>query len=238
VADVGADSDEQPLEQALIRRGSIDFVEIPLHKVVTELSRQFQVPIFLSPKKLEEASVSPDTPITKQLQRLPLESILRLLLAELELDFTVRDNVILISTPEDIESRLETRAYPVLDLATPRRLGSKDVRFAAADCDSLIDLITSTIQPDSWDDVGGPASIEALDNAGAVVVSQTHDVHRQIESLLNSLRRAKTAQGIPSLPIPGLVSQRAAPPPISRQRRRTSPTPVQPWQLPRVYPEK
>ena len=31
-----------------------------------------------------------------------------------------------------------------------------------ADFDSLIDLIMSTIEPDSWADVGGPGSIEVL----------------------------------------------------------------------------
>jgi hypothetical protein len=235
ITGTGADDDEQRLEQALTQRGSVDFVQTRLQDVAETLSRDFQVPIVLARKKLEEASISSDAPITRKLQRLPLESILRLVLAELDLNFTVRDNVILISTPEDIESRLATRVYPVLDLVTQRKYSSTSAPSAAtADYDSLIELITATIKPDSWDDVGGPGSIDALDNAAVLTISQTRDVHREIENLLGSLRRAKAYQGISSLPAPRIVSRRAAAQPLDATRLAT-PDAVHAWQLPQVY---
>ena len=92
--------------------GSINFVATPLHEVADSLSRQFQVPIVASAKKLEEAGVNLDAPITKQLLNLPLEATLRHILDELELGLALRDGVILITTPEDIESPLDTRTYP------------------------------------------------------------------------------------------------------------------------------
>ncbi len=63
-----------------------------------------------------------------------------------------------------------------------------------ADFDSLIDLITSTIQPTTWDDVGGPGSIAPFETNLSIVVSQTQDVHEEIVDLLEQLRRLQDLQ--------------------------------------------
>lgn len=65
---------------------------------------------------------------------------------------------------------------------------------AAADFDSLIDLITSTIQPTTWDEVGGPGSIAGFETNLSLVVSQTQDVHEEIVDLLEQLRRLQDLQ--------------------------------------------
>ena len=65
---------------------------------------------------------------------------------------------------------------------------------AQADFDSLIDLITSTIRPDTWDEVGGPGSIAPFETNLSIVVSQTQDVHEEIVDLLEQLRRLQDLQ--------------------------------------------
>jgi hypothetical protein len=59
---------------------------------------------------------------------------------------------------------------------------------ASADFDSLIEAITSTIAPATWDEVGGPGSIVAFESSLSLIISQTRQVHRQIEALLEGLR--------------------------------------------------
>ena len=198
-------ADDERFEQALAQRGSLEVLEARLCDVVDQLSTQFRVPMVLKAKKLEEAGVNIDTPVTKQFASMPLESILNLILDELDLDFTIRNHVILITTPEDLESpsMMEMRIYPVRDLVAYRVPGTKDDPHRyAADYDSLIDVITTTIAPESWVDVGGPGSIKEFDNSGALIVSQTHRVHREIAQLLATLRRVKELQGIDTLPAP------------------------------------
>jgi len=231
--DEGIEQRERKIEETLTKRGSVDFVESPLRDVVAELSRQFQIPIVLAVKKMEEASVSPDAPVTKQVEDLSLESILSLILRDLELEYSIRDEVLLITTPEDNESNLDTRTYPVLDLVTSRKARSSF--FVGGDYDSLIELITATIKPDSWDDVGGPGAIDALDNAGSLVISQTQMVHRQVERLLTSLRAAKRTQGISSLPVPTSVSRRVYADEKERAGFRTPVEAAPMWQVPQVY---
>ena len=65
---------------------------------------------------------------------------------------------------------------------------------ANADFDTLIDLITATIAPDSWDDVGGEGSIQGFPTNLSLVVSQTQEVHEQIADLLQQLRRLQDLQ--------------------------------------------
>jgi len=62
------------------------------------------------------------------------------------------------------------------------------------DFDSLTDLITSTIQPTSWDEVGGPGSISEFSTNLSLVISQTQEVHEQIVDLLRQLRRLQDLQ--------------------------------------------
>ncbi len=63
-----------------------------------------------------------------------------------------------------------------------------------ADFDSLIELITSTIQPTTWDEVGGAGSIAPFETNLSRVVSQTQDVHEEIVDLLEQLRRLQDLQ--------------------------------------------
>lgn len=63
-----------------------------------------------------------------------------------------------------------------------------------ADFDSLIELITTTIAPTTWDEVGGPGSVSGFETNLSLVVSQTQEVHEQIADLLEQLRRLQDLQ--------------------------------------------
>jgi hypothetical protein len=169
----------------LQRPASIDCREMPLNRLMEFLAAEHDVPLIISKKKLQEASVTPEMPITKTLREMELASLLQHVLRDFELTYTVRDGAVIITTPEDAESQLNFVAYPVHDLIIPsgyQKLGPK-----YRDYDALIELITTTIKPDSWDDVGGPGGINSV--GGWLLVGQTHEVHEQIEALLSNIRR-------------------------------------------------
>ncbi|MEX2175482.1 MAG: hypothetical protein WD872_14055 [Pirellulaceae bacterium] len=63
-----------------------------------------------------------------------------------------------------------------------------------ADFTSLIDLITTTVAPTTWDALGGPGAIREFETNLSLVVSQTQDVHEQIADLLEQLRRLQDLQ--------------------------------------------
>jgi hypothetical protein len=65
----------------------------------------------------------------------------------------------------------------------PVKPSAADLNFTM---DDLINVITSTIKPTTWDEVGGPGSIAPA--AGTLVISQTMAVHMEIERFLEDLR--------------------------------------------------
>ena len=55
----------------------------------------------------------------------------------------------------------------------------------------LTELVTRTVQPDSWADNGGAGTLTVFN--GVLVAHQTQDVHRRLERLLSDLREAGAA---------------------------------------------
>ncbi|MEM9588098.1 MAG: hypothetical protein AAGA03_12525 [Planctomycetota bacterium] len=65
---------------------------------------------------------------------------------------------------------------------------------AFADFDSLMQLIQTTIVPDTWELLGGPSTMQPYQQNLSLVISTTSDVHDQIVELLESLRRLQNLQ--------------------------------------------
>ncbi|TWU54611.1 Bacterial type II and III secretion system protein [Rubripirellula tenax] len=63
-----------------------------------------------------------------------------------------------------------------------------------ANFDSLIELIQTTVVPDTWDLLGGPSTMREYAQNLSLVISTTSDVHDQIADLLESLRRLQNLQ--------------------------------------------
>ena len=113
-----------------------------------------------------------------------VQTALRLILEQLGLTYVTHDNVIMITTPEDAGSQLVTRVYDCRDLMKlpspikkikhvrdnpPTVGGGSGIHVRVEEkkkeeigpdgnyeIDDLIDVITASVMPDSWDEVGGP----------------------------------------------------------------------------------
>lgn len=62
------------------------------------------------------------------------------------------------------------------------------------DFNTLIDLITSVVEPDSWSEIGGHGTIRQNDMTLSLVIRQTQQVHQEIADLLEQLRRLQDLQ--------------------------------------------
>lgn len=178
---------ESKLRAALEQPIDLDFQNVPLKDVVIHLQELLGIPIVLSLKKLEEAAVSADTPITHKLAKKSARDHLQLLLKQVALDFLVRDEVLQITTPEDVEFQLDTRIYDTRQL----------IAATGISADDLVNLIESSVQPQSWDSSGGPGSVKPFRNL--LIVSHIERVHEEIEKLLAKLsKRTSTSNPAPA----------------------------------------
>ncbi len=55
----------------------------------------------------------------------------------------------------------------------------------------LVEAITSTVSPDTWDDTGGEGAIAIVPESKSLVIVQTHAVHEKVLQLLRALRDAR-----------------------------------------------
>ncbi len=65
---------------------------------------------------------------------------------------------------------------------------------AEPDFETLIDIITGTVKPTSWEDVGGPGTIRENPMNLSLIIGQTQEAHDDIVDLLQQLRRLQDLQ--------------------------------------------
>jgi len=170
------DAVRKRLEQKL----TCEFRETPLANVLPLLYEQTQVPMLLDRRSVEDAGVAVDTPLTATHNDTALHDVLTMALKDLDLTYTVTDDVLLITAPDFESYHLTWAIYPVGDLVT-----------AGRSADELVQMLTTTIAPQSWEEVGGPGVVRGIRGVTqALVITQSCDVHRQIAALLAQLRRS------------------------------------------------
>jgi tetratricopeptide (TPR) repeat protein len=75
------------------------------------------IPIYVDPAGLLEAEKTLQSPVTLNLEGVPLRRSLRLLLRQLDLNYTVKDGLMTITYIASRDQPTEIRVYPVADLA-------------------------------------------------------------------------------------------------------------------------
>jgi hypothetical protein len=193
---------DKPLEKPL------EFNEAPLRDVIAGFRQAAGIDVLVDRKALEDAGLDPDMPVTARLPAgLPLATGLEMAIRGANLTWIVRYGLLEITTRERAEERLFVRVHDVADLAE-----------TADGLRVLIELIESCVAADTWNTMGGPGSIRP-DDGGALLISQSWHVQRQVVGFLAVLRRLKATPAENRRPLglsgywsdqPAVVAARAA----------------------------
>jgi hypothetical protein len=194
-----------------------------LRQVKTEDGKTVELQVWVDQAKLAETTATLDSPITFRLA-VRLEMLLKLVLTNLGLGYYIDDGVIIVTSKDDVDTRLEVRVYNCRDLlqlprsksrpeggkpaATPAPalgepggpvgtggigggvggfVGLAGMEQRRSDLE-LIDVLRTNIKPESWSLNGGPGDV--AEYRGILVVTQTGQIHRQVEELLEMLRQS------------------------------------------------
>jgi hypothetical protein len=116
-------------------------------------------------------------------------------------------------------------AYPVADLV----VGNKP----ATDEEALIRFMVCTICPETWNNAGGPGTMDYFPVGMTLIINQTPEVHAKIQVLLKALRNWETGRARPRVTINPEEEQqfldqlpptpRLEPPPAARGDREAAP---------------
>jgi beta-lactamase regulating signal transducer with metallopeptidase domain len=178
--------------------------KMKLKDAIESIGKAAGINICLDSKSLAEEGVTPDQAVDVPPQQTSLAAgeLLAQLLAPLSLEFCIEREALRVRGWHELYKRY-TKVYHVADIvvAVPTIVAIRNGKpfaqpprqEAKTDFEPLLELIRSTIAPQSWDTAGGPGSLEAFETNLSLVVSQTQDIHEQIADLLQ-LRRLQDLQ--------------------------------------------
>ena len=155
----------------------LEFREVGLREAVAAIARKSGTEIVFDREPLESLGIDMEVPVTATGRGCTFQACLSSLLDDLDLAVAFRHDRLVVTTKDEANRDLEKVFYPVIP---------------GVDVDAVVALIEQLVAPDSWATVGGICSIlpapAGLGNG--LVISQTGEVHEQIESMLRGLDAA------------------------------------------------
>lgn len=191
---------EAAILKALGEKSEAEFLETPLRDIIDYWKARHKIAIELDHRELERVGVGGDMPVTMHVKESSFRAVLESVLKPLGLAWTIQHEALWITTPEEVETILTTRVYRVDDLVavSERKANSvNEMEFQdRTPLDKFANMITKTVRGQSWEDAGGPGTMEALELQGKaiLVVRQSWPVHLEIAQLLQQLREVAQAE--------------------------------------------
>jgi type II secretory pathway component GspD/PulD (secretin) len=201
-----AENDEwqKSISESLEQNISMEFQDHDLVDVVAFLQRITNVNIIL-----DQAVVAAGArPVTLSVASMKLKNVLDYIMRLTELNYVMRDEAIYISDTKGVRGDTYLKLYdihdlthgltsfpgPDLDIPEPGGTGSRLLPPIEAEespeLNEFIDIVRTVVSPATWE--GENISIEEYQ--GSMAVSQTADVHREIDQLLHNLRNQRGTQ--------------------------------------------
>lgn len=164
-----------------------------MSEAISDVANQIGVPVFIDRRKVAEEGISLDAPTTFHHQEMTARSALAILLKPRQLAWIVKNELLFITTSASVADSMVTRVYDVSDIATRFRDERGNTLY---DLTSLMNAITTTIEPDSdWGN--GPGVIMPYRSGGIVALTfpQAIKVHEAVARFLTELRDLRLASG-------------------------------------------
>jgi hypothetical protein len=168
--DVPLTAKERKILRTLDSTLSVAFRNSRFEDVIQYLQTATGLPIIVLKSAMEDAAVTYDTPVTLQVKNVSVRSILRKILGDLGLAYVIKDEAVQVVTPQQAREMMVVRVHYIGDLLFGGELAR---RIQAA---QLIQLITSTIDPQSWEVHGGQGKIYYDDLRRSLVIKQNAEL--------------------------------------------------------------
>ena len=143
------------IENALLNTSEASLIETPLTEALQYFEDLHNIEIHIDVPALAEEGIAPDQNVNLVKTGITLKSMLNLILEPLQLDYVIKNEVMVITTQAKAQEMFETRVY-----------NAKLVEGHTAH--ELMELIIALIEPDSWE--SGRSTVSAAtpsqDSAG------------------------------------------------------------------------
>lgn len=167
------------LEKVLAAKNEVFYVNTKLEDVIADLKSRTRANIEMDWPSLVAEGLGPQSVFTFAAKDISLRAILNRMFDYELFAWTVDDDTIWITTRDGAKARPVTKAYSVGFLA-----GAD----GTIDYDELTELITSSVDPESWRANGGDlGAIARLTARKSLVITQTYANHQAIADIFQKL---------------------------------------------------
>ncbi len=175
---------EKSILQALNTPITIKFKDSRFEEVIEYLKTVTNQPILLDQAALDEAKLTYDTPITVNVREVTMRTLLHKILGDFGLTYIIKGETIQVTSTVKARETMVTRSYNVRDLVDPGNTviwgpGINAVQ-AAQNVNAIIDLIQTSVEPESWKKNGGNGTIVFHGPSMSLVIKNTAEVHSLI----------------------------------------------------------
>jgi hypothetical protein len=174
--------EEKKIIKALHTVTTLQVKDKPLKDVIEGLKQKSGVTIIVDPNALEDVNVAYKSTVTANLTKVTLRTALKSVLGELSLTYVLKADAIQITTRAYAKETLTVRSYYigdqflVTDVHEPYFVSYLKACRAV---ESLVPLITKTVEPESWEvnGKGGLGTITFYAPTMSLVIKQTAEMH-------------------------------------------------------------
>ncbi|MBW3538655.1 MAG: hypothetical protein KY476_00145 [Planctomycetes bacterium] len=181
-ADARQQDENHRIFEALEQPVSFEASRQPFRQIVSGLVEMVDINCVIDDRALNDAGLTPDTPMSFKVNGLRFGKALDQLLAPLNLTYDVEHEVLKITSDGELADAMMTRTYPVADLVASVKDGNPVVEF-----ETITRQIKSVVLPGSWSP-GGSASITPVAGRLSLAIRQTRKGHELIKQFLKRIR--------------------------------------------------
>jgi hypothetical protein len=176
---------ELKILQSLNAAVPVAFRNTALQDAVDYIGTMMGMTVVLDKAALDDLRLTYTTPVTFEVKKpITARSALRGVIGPLGLTYVVVDGVVLVTTPARAREFMKVKVYDIAGLVQ-LDWWDADPRFRMLNAMMLIDTIVNTIDPESWEQRGGPGVIRYNDATRSLVVRQSAEIQISIKGSLS-----------------------------------------------------
>jgi len=178
---------EQEILNSLAKPISVAYDKANFKDVIQHLTDTLGCEIVVDQNALNDALITSETQISRKVNKVSARTILRTILGELGLAYVIKNDVIQVVSKEQAEKMMVKRTYYLGDLLSGGQFAQAGIRFnpgidmlqAQQNVISIMGLIQSSVDPDSWEanGKGGKGTISFYGPLMAIIVVNSAEVH-------------------------------------------------------------
>jgi len=180
-------SKEKAILKALDTPITVSFKDSRFQDIIDYLSTLINQPILLDNAALEEAKITYETPVTVKVKGVTVRTLLRKILGDFGLAYMIKEQTIQVTSALKARETMITRSYHIGDIVDTGgldsiRFGNPGIQAATIvqNVNAIIDLIQTSVDPDSWKKNGGQGTIVFHPGTMSLVIRNSAEVHSML----------------------------------------------------------